>query len=89
MTDRMALLVAIVADFNRQLGELGMEHAGIVYDPSVKRTDGKLEFYAIQNICNARADLLLEGYIAVREDCESHQVEDFIHVRETKGVSPA
>ena len=89
MTDRMALLVAIVADFNRQLGELGMEHAGIVYDPETRREDGKLEMYQVQNIPNARADLLLEGYMAIRGDAESHEVEDFVHIRTATGIAPA
>jgi hypothetical protein len=77
MTDRMARLVAIVTGFNREIKDLGMEYSAIVYDPATKRFDGKLEMFAVQNICDARADLLLEGYMAIRADSGSHQVEEY------------
>lgn len=89
MTDRMARLVAITAAFNEEVNRLGMEYCGIVYDPETKREDGKLEMFQIQNIPDARSDLLLEGFMAIREDAESHQVEDFVHVRVTEGIAPA
>lgn len=80
MTDRMARLMSITAEFNRGLDALGMEFSGIVFDPLTKRDDGKLEFYAVQNIPDGRSDLLMQGYMAIREDPASNQVEDFYHI---------
>jgi hypothetical protein len=73
-------LIAAVSILNKELNKWGLEFAGIVYDPEKKRADGKLEMYAVQNIPDARADLLLEGYMAIRADSESHQVEDYHHI---------
>ena len=71
-----AELIAAVSLLNKELDKC-LEFAGIVYDPATKRADGKLEMFAIQNIPDGRAALLLEGYIAIRE---RYQVEEYHHI---------
>jgi hypothetical protein len=80
MDTKTAKLTVGVSTFNNLLDELGLQFAGFVFDPSVKRTDGKLEMSQIQNVPDARADVLLEAFAFVRNNPDSYKVEEFHHI---------
>lgn len=64
MNDKTAKITVIATALKKEFDKEGLQFAGIIFDPTVSREDGKLEFHAIQNVPNSRADVLLEASLS-------------------------